>query len=107
MTIIAILSAKYYATPGTGLHTITWSLSDAYSAIAAGTGAFAAFGTVYVLPTPGFCASGVQAVSIAAGVQASVYGAAITAGGLFATLQSWARREHWLARLELRHRLLG
>lgn len=85
----AILSVKNYANPGACLHIIIWSLSDAYSAIAAGTGTLAAFGTAYVLPTLGFCATGVQAGSMAAGVQASVYGAAIPAGGIFATLQSW------------------
>ena len=64
-------------------------LSDAFTAIAAGTGTLAAIGTTYVLPAVGFCAAGVKAGSIAAVVQASVYGAAVPAGGVFATLKSW------------------
>ena len=49
----------------------------------------AAIGTTYVLPAVGFCATGVKAGSLAAAVQASVYGAVIPAGSIFATLQSW------------------
>lgn len=96
---------KNYPNPGTCLHISIWSLSDAYSAIAAGTGTLAAIGTTYVLPTVGFCAGGVQAGSIAAGVQASVYGAAIPARGIFATLiyRAGVRQELWLARLKLQH----
>ena len=42
-----------------------------------------------MLPTVGFCAAGVKAGSLATGAQACVYGAAVPAGGIFATLQSW------------------
>ncbi|EXJ82348.1 hypothetical protein A1O3_06161 [Capronia epimyces CBS 606.96] len=63
--------------------------SYAGPAIATGAGTVAAVGTTYVLPAIGFCATGVKAGSIAAGVQASLYGAAVPAGGIFATLQSW------------------
>lgn len=42
-----------------------------------------------MLSAVGFRAAGVKAGSIAAGVQASVYGAAVPAGSMFATLQSW------------------
>ena len=61
----------------------------ASTAIAASIGTIAAIGTTYILPAVGFCAAGLQAGSIAAGVQASVHGAAVPAGGIFATLQSW------------------
>lgn len=48
----------------------------------------AAIGTTYVLPAIGFCATDVQAGSIAASVQSVVFGAIIPAGGTFAALQS-------------------
>ena len=59
------------------------------AAIAAGTSTLAAIGKTYILPALGFCVAGVKAGSVAAGVQASVYGTTIPAGGMFATLQSW------------------
>ncbi|KAI9870136.1 MAG: hypothetical protein M1823_008841, partial [Watsoniomyces obsoletus] len=59
------------------------------SAIAASTGALGAIGTTHILPAVGFGAAGIKAGSIAAGVQASLYGAAVPAGSVFATLQSW------------------
>ena len=58
------------------------------AAITAGTGTLAAFGITYIPPRLGFCVAGVKAGSVAAGVQASVCGATIPAGGMFATLQS-------------------
>lgn len=58
------------------------------AAIAAGAGTLAALGTTYILPVAGFGAAGIKAGSIAAGVQATVYGASVPAGGVFATLQS-------------------
>ena len=64
-------------------------MSNAFSAIAAGAGTIAAIGTTYILPAAGFCAAGIKSGSIAAGVQAAVYGGSIPAGGPFAALQSW------------------
>lgn len=58
-------------------------------AISVSTGAVAAIGTTYVLPVVGFCTAGVKAGSVAAGVQAAVYGGSVPAGSAFATLQSW------------------
>ena len=45
-------------------------------------------GTTHILPAVGFCATGVKAGSIAAGVQAAFYGAVVPAGSTFATMQS-------------------
>ena len=84
-----ILRAKSYAGPGT------------VSSSVAGIGTLAAIGPTYVLCAAGFCAAGIKSGSIAAGVQSAVYGGSVRAGGIFATLQSWGRREPRLERLEL------
>lgn len=82
------MAAKSYAGPGISLAS-TYVIADKFLAVAAGTGTLAAIGTTYVLPIAGFCAGGIQAGSVAAAVQASVYGGAIPAGSMFAAMQSW------------------
>ncbi|KIW65523.1 hypothetical protein PV04_07778 [Phialophora macrospora] len=86
----AVVAARNYVGPGNHpSHDSCRHLSDASSAIAAGSGTLAAIGTTYVLPAVGFCAAGVKSGSIAAGVQSAIYGGSVPAGSMFATLQSW------------------
>lgn len=105
MTMNAILSAKNYASPGTKLHTITWSIFDAYSAIAVGTGAFAAFGTAYVLPASAPTVFRLDRLRQACRRQSMVQPSLEEA--YLQHCRAGVRREHWLARLELWHCWLG
>ena len=67
-----VLLARSYAGPGIGSLVSSQLLSDAFTAIATGTGTLAAIGTTYILPAVGFGAAGVKVGFIAAAVQASV-----------------------------------
>ena len=65
-----------------------WCLNDYKFGIAVGAGAVVA--APIVLNAAGFTSAGVTAGSAAAGVQSTVYGAAVGAGSVFAGLQSAA-----------------
>ena len=66
--------------------TLTRCLNDYKFGIAVGVGAVVA--APIVLNAAGFTAAGVTAGSAAAGVQSTVYGAAVGTGSVFAGLQS-------------------